>query len=257
MTEPIVLEPTQSHCLVCGARYREVLVECALCASRGDEATALDRLHVAEAPLGLANDGDREYALVDRHGRAVRWEYDVDPDGVLRGEDGRPLELAPPGPPRATTRRGVVLTTEQTKAGTEVRVRDPQAPAEFADYFMGRIIQGAFQPRPFSATGLTPDALRALADLIDLVVDQEGGAAPRRGLALPPALAGLRPGDRIRTTAPLPRDPSSPPVGSTATVVAVREEVGQVDVEWDHRCSLILLTTDPFTTIDADQEGAP
>lgn len=56
-------------------------------------------------------------------------------------------------------------------------------------------------------------------------------------------------GDRIRTTALLPEDPTSPPVGSTATVVRVSPEVQQIHVKWDHRCSLILLTTDPFEII--------
>lgn len=58
------------------------------------------------------------------------------------------------------------------------------------------------------------------------------------------------PGERIRLVAPLPQDPNSPPVGSTASVVAVRAEVGQIDVEWDGPYGLILLTEDPFEIVD-------
>lgn len=73
------------------------------------------------------------------------------------------------------------------------------------------------------------------------------------GFPLPAHLEHLAPGMRIRTTAPLPEEKASPPIGSTATVVAVRPEIGQVLVDWDHRCSLILLTSDPFAIIDQEE----
>jgi hypothetical protein len=65
-----------------------------------------------------------------------------------------------------------------------------------------------------------------------------------------------QPGDRIRTTGPLPSqhhgvDPGSPPVGTEGTVTSVGPMLSfgyaQIHVDWDDGSGLMLLSTDPFT----------
>lgn len=70
-------------------------------------------------------------------------------------------------------------TTKTTSTGSTITLRDdehngqlvildhPEAPSDMRDLEAGRVIDGGFQPAPFAAFALSPEALRAIADLIE------------------------------------------------------------------------------------------
>jgi hypothetical protein len=66
-----------------------------------------------------------------------------------------------------TTDTGTTITLTDRGDDTVVLLNNPSAAPDAPDLEAGRIIQGAFQPAPFAAWGLTPPALRAIADLIE------------------------------------------------------------------------------------------
>lgn len=176
MSDPITLVPNQTHCLNCSARYVEILDSCALCASRGITEQAIDLLHVTDTPLGLADGLDSDYALRDRTGRPVRWEYTVLADGQLVHSQDAELVLDPRARLQQVTRRGATLSLVETDLGTQVRVQEPHAPAPYDDHIIGRVIMGSFQFRMFNDIGLAPSALHAIADLVQAHLDTtEGG----------------------------------------------------------------------------------
>ncbi|ORA58700.1 hypothetical protein BST23_25310 [Mycolicibacterium elephantis] len=75
---------------------------------------------------------------------------------------------------------------------------------------------------------------------------------------------GVKVGDRVVITGPMPSEPDPLPVGTTGTVVRVLESSGQADVDWDAvnpvtgepRKLLLLLDVDPYRVIpDTTCEG--
>ena len=64
--------------------------------------------------------------------------------------------------------------TRTLRNGTTINLVDDRitlhhrdAPADLDGVEAGRLIQGSFQPAPFCEFGLTPPALRAIAELIE------------------------------------------------------------------------------------------
>lgn len=133
----MTLPPNQVHCLLCGTRYVELVTSCALCASRGSQDDALDLLHVTNEPVGLADGRDADYALRDRHGRQVRWEYTVTAEGdLLHSDDVQPALYEHPAEVTgltATTDDDVVLRTVETEQGILVHALDQNVLPGFTD----------------------------------------------------------------------------------------------------------------------------
>lgn len=66
-----------------------------------------------------------------------------------------------------TTPTGATVSLTTRWSHTYVVLDHPDAPQDMRNVVVGRIAQGAFQPAPLSAYGLTSATLRALADLLD------------------------------------------------------------------------------------------
>ncbi|MBF5002371.1 hypothetical protein IRT45_35225 [Nocardia sp. BSTN01] len=66
-----------------------------------------------------------------------------------------------------TTDTGTTITATEEGGETLVVLDNPGARADMRNLEAGRIVTGGFQPAPFAAWGLTPSALRAIADLIE------------------------------------------------------------------------------------------
>lgn len=67
-----------------------------------------------------------------------------------------------------TTEKGTVITVSPSREGNHVVTLDhPDAPADMRGVLAGRIIDGGYQPAIFAAWAMSPDTLRALADLIE------------------------------------------------------------------------------------------
>jgi len=67
----------------------------------------------------------------------------------------------------ATTSTGTTITVEDRPAGRAVICDNPAAPQDMRHNEVGRVVGGGFQPAPFAAFGLTPEALRIIADLCE------------------------------------------------------------------------------------------
>lgn len=66
-----------------------------------------------------------------------------------------------------TTSTGTTITLEQYGADLAVIFANPNAPADLRRTEAGRVIDGGFQPAPFAAFGMSPEALRIIATLIE------------------------------------------------------------------------------------------
>jgi len=66
-----------------------------------------------------------------------------------------------------TTDTGSTISLTDKGGETMVVLDHPDAPEGMRHCEAGRVIEGGFQPVPFAAYGLTPTALRAIADLIE------------------------------------------------------------------------------------------
>ena len=69
-----------------------------------------------------------------------------------------------------TTSTGSTIELVERDGNTLVVLDHPDAPDEMRHHEAGRMIDGGFQPAPFSAYALRPETLRGIASLI------EGGA---------------------------------------------------------------------------------
>lgn len=69
---------------------------------------------------------------------------------------------------RHTTRTGTTISLAPQAGGYQIVVLDnPAAPPDMRHCEGGRVVDGGFQPAPFAAWALTPEALRIIADLIE------------------------------------------------------------------------------------------
>lgn len=66
-----------------------------------------------------------------------------------------------------TTSTGTTVTLAERLGDTVILLDHPNAPAHMRNTEAGRIIDGSFQPAIFAAWSMQPEALRAIADLID------------------------------------------------------------------------------------------
>jgi len=68
-----------------------------------------------------------------------------------------------------TTSTGTTVRIEERRDPHSILViaDNPDAPADMRDRELGRVIKGGFQPAPFAPWGLSPETLRAIADLIE------------------------------------------------------------------------------------------
>lgn len=75
--------------------------------------------------------------------------------------------------PERTTSTGttVRLTARRRDGDVLVILDNPASPADMRNTEAGRVIEGAFQPAPFSPFALTPETLRAIADVLDAPSD--------------------------------------------------------------------------------------
>ncbi|MFJ4168358.1 hypothetical protein ACIPY3_02495 [Paenarthrobacter sp. NPDC089714] len=67
-----------------------------------------------------------------------------------------------------TTSAGTTVTVEDRDGDRAVVLDHPDAPDFARNAEAGRFLNGGFQPAPFVAFALGPDALRAIADLLEL-----------------------------------------------------------------------------------------
>lgn len=65
-----------------------------------------------------------------------------------------------------TTSTGVTISIEEYFGSNFVILRSPDYNVETQ---AGRVIEGRFQPSPYAAYALSPEALRGIADLIESV----------------------------------------------------------------------------------------
>ena len=68
---------------------------------------------------------------------------------------------------KRTTSTGTTVQIDPSPVGPLVILRNPNAPEAMREYMAGRLIDGGFQPAPFSECSLSPEALRLLADVIE------------------------------------------------------------------------------------------
>ena len=70
-----------------------------------------------------------------------------------------------------TTSTGTIIRLgEQIEMGGTLVVLDhPAAPDDMRNREAGRVIDGGFQPAPFAAFTLSPETLRAIAELVESV----------------------------------------------------------------------------------------
>lgn len=61
----------------------------------------------------------------------------------------------------------IVSLAEDAFGDTMLLLDHPNAPADMRPTEAGRVIDGGFQPAPFANWALTPEGLRAIADLIE------------------------------------------------------------------------------------------
>jgi hypothetical protein len=74
--------------------------------------------------------------------------------------------------PYKTLSNGTEILTEKVpNVGTVVYLDSAKAPADMRPAEAGRIIRGGYQPALLCAFALTPECLRALADLIEKGTD--------------------------------------------------------------------------------------
>lgn len=66
-----------------------------------------------------------------------------------------------------STGTNVWVTTREATGDRIIVLDNPAAPDDMRMNEAGRILPGGFQPAPFAAFGLTPEALRAIADLTE------------------------------------------------------------------------------------------
>ena len=67
-----------------------------------------------------------------------------------------------------TTSTGTTVAIIQGPQGDSlVMANNPAAPPDLRDREVGRVIGGGFQPAMFAPWALTPETLRAIADLIE------------------------------------------------------------------------------------------
>lgn len=69
--------------------------------------------------------------------------------------------------PTITTSHGTTIDVKETEHGTIVVLGNPAAPEDMRSIEAGRIINGGFQPAPFSFGAFRPEVLRVIADLIE------------------------------------------------------------------------------------------
>ncbi|WP_280357120.1 hypothetical protein [Nocardia otitidiscaviarum] len=72
-----------------------------------------------------------------------------------------------------TTARGSIVTLSDQNGRLVVLLDHPDAPAEMRPTEAGRVVDGGFQPHMFADWALTPEGLRAIADLIEEHSDGE------------------------------------------------------------------------------------
>lgn len=70
-----------------------------------------------------------------------------------------------------TTSTGSIVFLADRDGDTIVLLDHPDAPADMRPTEAGRVIDGGFQPAPFANWALTPEGLRAIADLIEEAAD--------------------------------------------------------------------------------------
>lgn len=73
---------------------------------------------------------------------------------------------------KTTTSTGtnIWIATRESTGDRIVVLENPCAPSDMQMTEAGRVIDGGFQPAPFAAWGLSPEALRAIADVIEAEV---------------------------------------------------------------------------------------
>ncbi len=71
--------------------------------------------------------------------------------------------------PSITTSNGTTVRLEPSEHGQLVILDNVNAPEGFRNYEVGRITDKGYQSAPLSLVGLSPDTLRAVADLIEQV----------------------------------------------------------------------------------------
>jgi hypothetical protein len=72
---------------------------------------------------------------------------------------------------------GTILSLDTEGANVLVLLDHPDAPEDMRNVEAGRIIGGHFQPMPFVNFGMSPEALRAIADLVETQFTPEARAA--------------------------------------------------------------------------------
>ena len=67
-----------------------------------------------------------------------------------------------------TTATGSTVSINERDGNAYVVLDHAAAPDDMRHLEAGRVVDGGFQPAPFSAYGLSPTTLRAIADLLEL-----------------------------------------------------------------------------------------
>lgn len=70
---------------------------------------------------------------------------------------------------------GGTVRLKESEAGLLVILDHPEAPGDMRNLEAGRIAGGGFQPAPFLAGAMRPETLRAIADLIESINDENDG----------------------------------------------------------------------------------
>ena len=70
-----------------------------------------------------------------------------------------------------STGTNIWVATRESTGDRIVVLENPHAPSGMQMTEAGRVIDGGFQPAPFAAWGLRPEALRAIADVIEAEVE--------------------------------------------------------------------------------------
>lgn len=71
------------------------------------------------------------------------------------------------GPITTSDGTNVWITTRQASRDRILVLENPAAPKEIQIVEAGRIVRGGFQPASFASWAMRPEALRAVADLIE------------------------------------------------------------------------------------------
>lgn len=72
-------------------------------------------------------------------------------------------------PHTRTTSTGTTVTVRLLAGDWLVTFDNPNAPGHMRDLEVGRVVDGGFQPHPFAAFAITPETLRAIAELVEEV----------------------------------------------------------------------------------------